>query len=272
MIDHLWALPMLAIVFALGASIGSFANVVIYRLPAGRSLLHPPSRCPHCGHTLGKGENIPVLGWLRLKGRCAHCHAPISPRYPIVEAVTGLLFLGVFLRYQVSLTTFGYWLFLTGLLILALIDWDTMILPNPLTRLGVISGLLYHCLQGWQGDSAIGGLMQGIFGAVLGIWLVDAVRFLGSLAWGKETMGAGDGKLLAAIGAWLGPGLMVISGFLGAFLGAVIGTGAIALGLLRRSQPMPFGPFLALGGAIAAIWGETLLKLYLEIFFPAGVL
>jgi leader peptidase (prepilin peptidase)/N-methyltransferase len=114
--------------------------------------------------------------------------------------------------------------------------------------------------------------MQGIFGAVLGIWLVDAVRFLGSLAWGKETMGAGDGKLLAAIGAWLGPGLMVISGFLGAFLGAVIGTGAIALGLLRRSQPMPFGPFLALGGAIAAIWGETLLNLYLEIFFPAGVL
>lgn len=263
---------MLIIVFALGASIGSFANVVIYRLPAGLSLLYPPSRCPHCGHTLGKGENIPVLGWLRLKGRCAHCHAPISPRYPIVEAVTGLLFLGVFLRYQISLTTFGYWLFLTGLLVLALIDWDTMTLPNPLTRLGVISGLVYHCLQGWQGDSVIGGLMQGIFGAVLGIWLVDGVRLLGSLAWGKEAMGAGDGKLLAAVGAWLGPGLMMVTGFLGALLGAVIGTGAIALGLLRRSQPMPFGPFLALAGAIAAVWGETFLNLYLEIFFPAGLL
>lgn len=268
--DWLWQLPAYAIVGALGASVGSFANVAIYRLPAGLSLLYPPSRCPKCQHRLRKRENVPIFGWLWLRGRCAHCRTPISPRYPLVEAVTAAIFVGVFARYGLTLTTPGYWLFLTGLLVLALVDWDTMTLPNPVTRAGVLSGLVYQTLLGWQNEAAIAGLMSAVVGAVAGIWLVDAIRWLALLVWGKEAMGAGDGKLLAAMGAWLGWKLMLLAGFLGCGVGAFAGGAAIALGGLRRSQPMPFGPFLALGGAIAAVWGEAIVSLYLRVFFPSG--
>jgi leader peptidase (prepilin peptidase)/N-methyltransferase len=112
--------------------------------------------------------------------------------------------------------------------------------------------------------------MSGIVGAVLGLWLVDAIRLGALVLWGKDAMGGGDGKLMAAMGAWLGWKLMLLAGFLGCALGALVGGAAIALGWLSRSQPMPFGPFLALGGAVAAVWGERLISLYLQVFFPSG--
>lgn len=143
-------LPAAIVAFVLGAAIGSFLNVVVYRVPAGLSLLWPPSRCPQCLHSLKKRENVPVLGWLWLKGRCAHCRSPISIRYPLVEAATALMFVLVFFVCGWSSLTWGYWLFFSWLLALSLIDADTMTLPNALTQTGLVAGLLFQGVVGWQ--------------------------------------------------------------------------------------------------------------------------
>lgn len=261
-----------AIVFAFGAAIGSFLNVVVYRIPANLSILFPASRCPHCLHQLGKRENIPVFGWLWLRGRCRWCRSKISPRYPVVEAVTGLVFLAVFFQFGVSWETLGYWAFLSWLLALSLIDLDTMTLPNVLTKSGLVVGLVFQSTIAWQENANLAGvatgLMSAIAAAVLGIWLLDIITFVGSIAFGQAAMGGGDAKLAAMIGAWLGWQYLLLSGLIACATGAFIGGGAIAVGLLSRRQPMPFGPFLALGAALTVFWGEIILSSYLELFFP----
>lgn len=264
------------LVFALGASIGSFLNVVIYRVPAGLSILFPPSRCPHCLHQLGKWENIPIFGWIGLRGKCLHCRTPISARYPLVEAIAGLFFIATFWRFGFSLETLSYWAFLSWLLALAFIDLDTMTLPNALTQSGLVAGLIFTAIIGMQGAKeqplavsvVAQQLMAGISGAVLGIWLLDLIRLVGSVALGKTAMGAGDAKLAAMMGAWLGWKYLLVAGFLGCVLGALVGGGAIALSLLNRGQAIPFGPFLALGAILTVFWGEQLLSSYLQLFFP----
>jgi len=270
--DFLFELPATLLVLALGASVGSFLNVVVYRLPAGLSLLHPPSRCPKCSHRLRKRENVPVFGWLRLKGRCAHCKASIAIRYPLVEAATGILFVFTFWIFGWSWQTLGYWAFLSWLVALSLIDLDTMTLPNPLTQSGLVAGLVFQIILGFLTTSAVVGsisqLMQGVVGAVLGLWLLDIITIVGSIALGQSAMGGGDAKLAAMMGAWLGWKYLLLAGFLACTVGAFVGGGAIALGWLNRRQPMPFGPFLALGSLLAVFWGETIVSTYLRIFFP----
>lgn len=259
-------------IFLFGASIGSFLNVVVYRLPLGISLMYPPSRCPKCGHKLTISENIPVIGWLWLKGRCRCCKTLISPRYPIVEALTGLIFLLAF--WQFGMTNWqiiAYWTFLSWLLTLSLIDFDTMTLPNPLTKSGLVLGLTFHLILGWQtgtSTSIINHLIFSLSAAVLGIWLLDSLAFLGLVLFGKESMGAGDAKLMAMIGSWLGWKLLLLSGFLGCAMAAFAGGSAIALGWLKREEPMPFGPFLGMGAFISLFWGEKIISTYLKLFFP----
>ena len=270
--DTLLALPAVFIVFALGAAIGSFLNVVVYRLPAGLSILWPPSRCPHCLHRLGKRENVPIFGWLLLRGRCRHCRSKISVRYPIVEAVTGALFLLVFLVFGMSWQTLGYWAFFSWLLALSLIDLDTMTLPNPLTQSGLILGLVFQAIAGFIPEASWVGLINylssSIFGAVVGIWLFDIITIVGALVFGQAAMGGGDAKLAAMMGAWLGWKYLLLAGFLACVLGAFGGGGALALGLLKRRQAIPFGPFLALGAVLTAFWGKEILSTYLRLFFP----
>lgn len=271
--DILFALLASALVLALGSSIGSFINVIAYRLPAGLSLLWPPSRCPHCLHQLGRRENVPVLGWLWLKGRCHHCKTAISSRYPIVEAVTGILFLWIFWSFWHNpLQMLGHWAFITWLLALTLIDIDTMTLPNALTKSGLVLGLAFQGFRGFmhQGSLAEGShyLMSGIMGAVIGIWLFDIIAFGGSMAFGQAAMGGGDAKLAAMMGAWLSWKYLLLAGFLACALGAFVGGGAIALGWLNRRQPMPFGPFLALGALLTIFWGRAIISTYMQIFFP----
>ena len=267
-IDKLIIVLTTLIVFALGASIGSFLNVVVYRLPAQLSLLWPPSRCPHCLHKLGRSENVPVFGWLWLRGRCRWCQTPISPRYPLIEAATGLTFLLVFWQFDLSLTTLEYWTLLSWLLALSLIDFDTMTLPNTLTKSGLVIGLGFQVIKGWQSSQIASQLIAGILGAVIGIWLFDIIAFIGTIALGQAAMGGGDAKLAAMIGAWLGWKSLLLSGFLACALGAFVGGGAIALGWLNRKQPMPFGPFLALGAALTIFYGEAILSTYFRLFFP----
>jgi leader peptidase (prepilin peptidase) / N-methyltransferase len=262
-----------AIVFVSGSAIGSFLNVVVYRLPAGLSVMRPPSRCPKCLNQLKPYENIPVFGWLWLRGRCNHCLRPISARYPLVEAATGLLFLLIFWRFGAGVQTLGFWALFSWLLALSLIDWDTMTLPNSLTRSGLVAGLVFQMAKGWWPtfsliDSVQYLVLDGILGAVVGLWLFDIIALAGSLALRRTAMGDADSKLAALMGAWLGWKYLLIAGFIACLAGAFAGGGAIALGLLDRRKPMPFGPFLALGTAITALWGEAILSTYLQLFFP----
>lgn len=256
------------LVFVLGAAVGSFLNVVVYRLPAGLSLLFPPSRCPHCLTRLQPYENVPILGWLWLKGQCRHCHSAIAVRYPLVETATALLFLLTFLAFGWTWQTISYWCLLSWLLALSLIDLDTMWLPDSLTRSGVVVGLAFQAITAYGNTPTVAagsnGLITGILGAVLGIWLFDGIRWIGTIALGQPAMGGGDAKLAALIGAWLGWQLVLLTAFLACAVGALIGGGAIALKLIDRRQPVPFGPYLALGAVLAAFWGQTMIDLYLQ--------
>ncbi len=295
--DILFAIPASVMVFALGASIGSFLNVIVYRLPAGLSIFWPPSRCPKCLNQLKAYDNVPVFGWISLRGRCRYCKSKISVRYPVVEGVTGIIFLLVFSVFQVSILTIGYWAFCSWLLALSLIDLDTMTLPNPLTQSGLVAGILFQMVVGYlpEGSSValVNHLMMAIVGAVLGLWLFDAIALLGSIAFGKTAMGAGDAKLAAMMGAWLGWKYLLLASFIACALGALIGSGVIMHKriLLGRSklraasgreapneetsthrlgQKMPFGPFLALGSLITLFSGEAILSTYLRLFFPVS--
>ena len=264
------------IVFVLGAAIGSFLNVVIYRLPAELSILHPASRCPRCLQPLKPYDNVPILGWLWLRGRCRYCRQPISGRYPLVECLTGVLFVTAFWRFGITLQTPGYWILLSWLVALALIDLDTFTLPDTLTQPGLILGIAFQAAIAYAKTASVAGVSQGLItgigGAVLGLWLFDLITILGSAALGQAAMGGGDGKLAAMLGAWLGWRGLLLSSFLACVMGAFVGGGAISLGVIRRRQPMPFGPFLALGAGIAVFWGESLISAYLHLFFPVGLL
>jgi leader peptidase (prepilin peptidase)/N-methyltransferase len=260
-----------AFAFLFGACIGSFLNVVIYRLPAKMSLISPPSRCPSCQHKLGVTENIPILGWLFLGGRCRWCKTKISIRYPLVELVTALIFLSIYLQNGVSVTTFGYCILLSLLISLSLIDFDTMTLPAALTKSGVVLGLIYQAIVGWQTGQWKGlasRLMFGIGAAVLGIWMFDLLAFFGKLLFKQEAMGGGDAKLMAAVGAWLGWQGVLLTAFLGCLSGAFIGGIVILLGWISRRQPIPFGPFLAFGAAVTVFFSKPLISIYLQLISP----
>lgn len=262
------------IVFALGASIGSFINVVVYRLPVQQSILFPPSRCPHCLNQLKPYDNVPVLGWLWLRGRCRYCKSKISIRYPVVEGVTGIIFFLVFWIFKFSLSTIGYWAFCSWLLALSLIDIDTMTLPNPLTKSGLVVGIVFQMVYGFLLEASWLGLvdhfMIAIIGAVLGLWLFDTIRIIGSIVFGKTAMGGGDAKLAAMMGAWLGWKYLLVASFLACMVGAIVGGGSMILSPQKWGQKIPFGPFLALGAVIALFGGEAILSSYLRLFFPTS--
>ncbi len=253
-------------VFCLGAAIGSFLNVVVYRVPAGLSVIWPPSRCPKCLHQLGAGENIPILSWLLLRGKCRHCQTPISIRYPLVEAATAIAFVVVYNRFGISIETVGYFLLLCWLLTLSLIDLDTMTLPNPLTQSGLVLGLVFQVLAGVLDNPSMDSIkehfIQGILGMVLAIWIYDTIQIVGSWLLGQSAQGGGDAKLMAMIGAWLGWKSVLLTGFLASVFGSVLMGGALVLGLIQRRQKFPLGPFIALGATISLFFGDGLISAY----------
>ncbi|MEN9206726.1 MAG: prepilin peptidase [Gloeomargarita sp. GMQP_bins_120] len=243
-------------VILLGACVGSFLNVVVYRVPRGLSLWQPPSHCPHCQTPLRPWENVPVLGWLGLRGRCSHCGVPISPRYPLVELTTALWFALVWWRFGVSDDTVAAALLGSWLLALALIDLDTLTLPDSLLKSGLVIGLVWQGLRGWPDFYA------GVLGMVVGLWLLDSLGWVASVVMGQPALGGGDPKLAAMLGAWLQGPALAVALFLAVLTGAVVGVAGRCTGRLQPGQPMPFGPFLALGGAVAVLWGETLWRGY----------
>jgi leader peptidase (prepilin peptidase)/N-methyltransferase len=258
---------------AIGACIGSFLNVVIYRIPAGLSILHPPSRCPHCLRQLAPRDNIPIIGWFLIRGKCRYCHTPVSWRYPAIESLTAFLFWAIAAYFGAAVSVpilCFYAAFVSWLLALAMIDIDTMTLPNALTQSGLMLGLIYQISLGLVngGDRVAFGnsLLFGIGGAVLGIWLLDIMRIAGRVFLQKEAMGGGDPKLAAMIGMWLGWQNLLLTILIASAIGTIFGAIAIFTKGLGKQQPIPFGPFLALGGMISLFFGKSIVSNYLAWF------
>lgn len=227
------------------------AHAAVSALEAGPalSLARPRSRCPQCGHVLRWHENLPLLGWLRLGGRCAACKGRISMRYPLVELGCGLLFAAIGWRFGAQPVALLWCAFAATLVAASLVDWDTTLLPDDITLPLLWAGLL----ASWWGITLP--LPDAVSGAAAGYLSLWSVYWLFKLATGKEGMGYGDFKLLAALGAWLGP-QMLLPIILGASaLGAVIGIGMKMTGALREGRFVPFGPFLAGGGLVVLLAG-----------------
>lgn len=248
--------------FVIGAVIGSFLNVCIHRLPAGESVVYPPSHCPGCGERIRSRDNVPLLSYVLLRGRCRSCGAAISVRYPVVEALSGALL--VLLLYLLGLSPrLGvYGAFVAALIVVSFIDLDHQIIPDVISLPGIVVGLVASALG--QGPP----LLDSLLGALLGGGMLYAVAVGYHAFTGREGMGGGDIKLLAMIGAFLGWRGVLVTLIVGSFTGAVVG---ISLILVRRTDsrvPIPFGPFLALGAVCALAFGDRLITWYLQMAFP----
>ncbi|HEY8353637.1 MAG TPA: A24 family peptidase [Methylophilaceae bacterium] len=276
--------PAIYIAFAVvfGLIIGSFLNVVIHRLPKMMelewqrqcqelqnpdqatvesgpryNLIVPRSACPSCGHRITALENIPLISYAFLRGRCAGCRSPISLRYPLVEALTGILAGTIAWKFGVSGAAIAAMVFTFALIALTFIDFDTHLLPDDITLPLLWMGLLVNI------DNGFTDLQSAVIGTMSGYLILWSIYWLFKLITGKEGMGYGDFKLLAAIGAWFGWQLLPAVILLSSIAGSMIGIGLIVLAKHGREVPIPFGPYLALGGIAALFWGPQLSRLYL---------
>jgi leader peptidase (prepilin peptidase)/N-methyltransferase len=271
----------LVLTAVVGLCVGSFLNVVIHRLPkmldrgwreqcadlAGEApseaprynLIVPRSQCPACGHKIGALENIPVVSYLFLRAHCRACHAPISARYPIVEILAAALAVAAILRFGATPTALAACAFLWMLLALTLIDFDTQLLPDNLTLPLLWAGLLANLL----GAAPAASLHDAVIGAIAGYLALWAVYWLFKLIRGKEGMGYGDFKLLAALGAWLGWQMLPLIVLLSSVVGAAIGISLVVFKGRDHQIPLAFGPYLAIAGGIALFFGRSLTAIYL---------
>ncbi len=275
--------PLAALLF--GLVIGSFLNVVILRLPRRMQaeldeacaephegetdqlpsrwfgldyLISPPSTCPHCEHRIRAWENIPVLSFLLLRGRCSSCRAPIGLRYPVVEATTGLLSLLVVSHLGATPAAVAALLLLWGLIALTVIDLDEQLLPDQLTLPLVWLGLIVN-INGMFTD-----LESAVIGAAAGYLSLWFVFQLFRLLTGREGMGYGDFKLLAVFGAFLGWQMLPLIVLLSSFIGALVGVSLVVMRGRDRQVPIPFGPYLAAAGFVALLWGDRINNAYLQ--------
>lgn len=245
---------------ALGLIVGSFANVVIHRLPLGQSVVRPRSRCPHCGTEIRSLDNVPILSYVLLLGRCRTCRVAISPRYPAVEAANGLLYLAIAILLGPTPHAVVAMAFVTSLLILSLIDLDHQILPDVITKPGILLGLAASFLPGPPTP------LEAAASAVGGYVALMTVAWLARLYYKEEALGQGDWKMVAMLGAFLGWQGMLLAVLLGSLLGSVVGLAMVGFfGGSRRSR-IPLGTFLAVGGIAAVFAGEPLIKWYRGFF------
>lgn len=275
--------------FALGSSIASFLNVCIWRIPRGESVSRPASHCPKCGAPIRWWQNLPVLSWLMLRGRCFSCHERISPRYILIELLGGALFLLTYLQwampfffdlepvfgmspiynpYLMGVNMVAY----AGLILGSFVDIDHYWIPDRVTIGGMALGVPLNLaawvafLGGWAGPGTWKIAEYHVWGLLLGFLGLWAVGFIFSKIFRKEAMGFGDVKLLGAIGAFFGPIAVVFTLVMSSFLGSAVGLSMIALGKTKMGKftAIPYGPFLALGAAAWMLWGENFVVLYLK--------
>jgi leader peptidase (prepilin peptidase) / N-methyltransferase len=280
-VAHPAVFPFVAL--AVGLVVGSFLNVVIHRLPkmmerAWReecaelqgapqpkpadkyNLIVPRSACPACGHRIGALENIPLVSYAVLRGRCSACKARISPRYPVVELLGGIAAAWSAARFGFTPAAFGAMVFLWCILAASCIDFDTQLLPDTITLPLLWLGLLLNA------GGVFTDLRSAVVGAAAGYLVLWCVYWLFKLVTGKEGMGYGDFKLLAAIGAWCGWQMLPITVILSSFIGAAVGIALMVFARHGRNVPMPFGPYLGAAGVVALFWGPQLTRQYLSQF------
>ena len=245
-------------VLLLGLIIGSFSNVCIYRIPRQESLIRPGSHCPKCNQPIKFYDNIPLVSFIILKGKCRYCKEKISWQYPLVEFLTAVLYLLLFLGYGLQLVTFVYMFFCSALIIITFIDLKENIIPDVLSLPFLLLGFLMSFFL--KNLSPINSLLSILAGG--GVLLLVAI--LGSFLFKKEAMGGGDIKLAAMVGAFLGWQLTLLSLFLSFFTGAIIGI-VILIKNKGESDPIPFGPFIALGTIIALFFGHSIINWYLSL-------
>lgn len=267
----------------IGLLIGSFLNVVIYRIPKmmqresdnyvasenGNELPHtdkfnlmlPRSACPHCGHQITALENIPVISYLAISGKCTQCKAPISVRYPLVEILTGGLSAFMIWHFGSGVAGLASVLFVWFLIAMTFIDADTQLLPDDLTFPLLWCGLILNL------NGTFTSIESAVIGAVAGYLSLWSIYWLFKFATGKEGMGYGDFKLLAALGAWMGWAMLPVIILLSSLVGALVGISMIVFAKMNKSKPIPFGPYLAAAGLIALLWGQAISQEYFGLFF-----
>ncbi|NOS35306.1 MAG: prepilin peptidase [Deltaproteobacteria bacterium] len=244
-------------VFAFGATIGSFLNVCIYRLPLKKSIVSPPSACPVCGRRLPFYDNIPIFSYMLLRGRCRGCGASFSIRYLAIEVVTALMAVAIYASFGHTLESLVYFVFVSALIVITFIDLEYQIIPDVISLPGIGVGFLVSLFL------VVPGVVNSLIGILLGGGLLFLVASSYYLLTGREGMGGGDIKLLAMVGAFLGWKGVIVTIFAGSLVGAVLGTLLMAVKGRDSKYAIPFGPFLALGAVIYLFAGETLIELYM---------
>ena len=260
--------------FLAGLCIGSFLNVCIWRIPREESIVFPGSHCPACNHRIAWYDNLPLLSWLRLNGKCRHCQAPISPRYFVVELLTGALFTVIWLLHGWTLQTPFYLLFTAALIVATFIDFEHLILPDRITLGGMLAGpVLSFAFPALQHQATrMDALIQSAIGLALGYGILWLVATIGRLVLKREAMGMGDLKLLGAIGACLGWQAVLFTIFVSSLTGTLVGLVLIAAGRKELQSKIPYGPHIALAAVLWMLCGPTCIALYLAWAFrsPAG--
>jgi len=245
--------------FLFGAVVGSFLNVCICRLPEGKSVVSPPSACPVCGAGIRWYDNIPIVSYLLLRGRCRSCNVSISWRYPLVEAINGLLTLALFVRFGPSLTFLALFLFCSALVAITFIDFDHQIIPDVISLPGIVVGFAFSFFLPWLGwRSSLIGIVAG--GGI--IWLIIELYYRLRK---QEGMGGGDIKLLAMIGAFLGWRAILFTLFAASLVGSIIGVSLMFLQKKDGKLAIPFGPYLAFGAVLYIFYGKPIIHWYLNI-------
>ena len=241
------------LIFILGLIVGSFSNVCIYRIPRNESMIYPASHCPKCRSSIKPIDNIPLLSYILLKGKCRNCGSKIPIQYPAVESLTGIIYIFIFLIYGLTLQSLIYTILSSALIIIAFIDLNELIVPDIISLPGIVIGLILSFFVPYVS------FINSVLGVVVGGGIIFIIGLAGSVIFKKEAMGGGDVKLAAMIGAFLGWKYTIISLFLGFFLGALVGIFLILSKIKSKEDMVPFGPFIALGSFITFLWGEKIL-------------
>ncbi len=248
--------------FFIGACIGSFLNVCIFRLPEGKSVVSPPSACPSCGHRIRWWENIPVLSFILLRQKCSNCGSRISLQYPAIEAINGIFYVLLWLKFGTTPSTLVYCIFFSALLVITVIDLRHYIIPDVISLPGIAAGFAASFL--------IPGMtwLDSIMGIVLGGGILFAVAWGYYLLTGREGMGGGDIKLLAMIGAFLGWKAVPAIIFFSALVGSIVGVGTMVMNKKDRHHALPYGPFLAGAAIFYLFYGREIIQWYLRLITP----